>query len=276
MSGLVSTRVGDGPQPLALLHGFLGSARNLATLAAGLAAGAPRYSVYAFDLPGHGASAPLPPNADLAAVARELTASLRSITARPWTLVGHSLGGRVALKTALLEPEAVAHLTLLDITPSATPPGGETARVVEALVGAPDEAGHRDELRAWFARAGLAPAVTDWLLLNLAREGDVLRWRIDRHSLAALYPRINAEDLWSAVESRRRYGVHVVRGGRSSYVGDADRRRLEAAGVRVDTIEGAGHFLHVDRPAETLDRILNELARLGAGESEDARSTMRA
>jgi esterase len=259
VSGLAHTRLGAGPQPLALLHGFLGSGRNLATLARGLAAGAPRYSVYVFDLPGHGASPPLPAHADLDTLARTLLAAARVLAPSPWTLVGHSLGGRLALKAAMLDRGAVAHLTVLDITPSPVPPGGETARVVEALVGAPATAPTRETYRAWFTRAGLAPALTDWLLLNLARDGDELRWRIDREALAALYPRINAEDLWAAVESRRGH-VHVVRGSLSSYVCDADWRRLEAAGARVDTIDGAGHFLHVDRPAETLDRILKGLS----------------
>jgi pimeloyl-ACP methyl ester carboxylesterase len=53
--------------------------------------------------------------------------------------------------------------------------------------------------------------------------------------------------------------VQAIRGGRSSYVSDADARRLAAAGARVDTLPGAGHFLHVDRPAELLDRIVQGL-----------------
>jgi esterase len=255
---LAHTRLGDGPAPLALLHGFLGSGRNLTTLARGLATGVPQYSVYVFDLPGHGMSSPLPSQADLATLARALMAAAGALAPPPWTLVGHSLGGRLALKAALLEPAAVAQLTVLDITPSPVPPGGETARVVEALVGAPAVAPSREVFRAWFTRAGLAPALTDWLLLNLERDGDQLRWRIDRAAMAALYPCFNAEDLWAAVESRGR-GVHVIRGSRSPYVTDADYRRLEAAGARVDTVDGAGHFLHVDRPAETLDRILKGL-----------------
>ncbi len=259
MRELAHTRIGDGRRPLALLHGFLGCGRNLATLAHGLAAGAPQYSVYVFDLSGHGGSPPLPPHADLETLARPLLGAAQGLAPSPWTLVGHSLGGRVALKASLLEPAAVAHLTVLDITPSALPPGGETAQVVEALVGAPDAAPSREAFRAWFGRAGLSPALTDWVLLNLTREGEQLRWRIDRRAMASLYPRINAEDLWPAVESRGDRGLHVVRGGRSSHVSDADCRRLEAAGARVDTIEGAGHFVHVDRPAETLDRILKGL-----------------
>jgi pimeloyl-ACP methyl ester carboxylesterase len=259
VSELAVTRTGDGPQPLALLHGFLGSARNLATLAQGLTAGAPQYSVYAFDLRGHGASAPLPADADLGAVSRDLIDNLDRLGTLPWTLVGHSLGGRVALAAAGLAPARVAHLTLLDITPSRVAPGGETARVVEALVGAPDRAERREAFRAWFAEAGLPPPMIDWLLMNVVRDGDELRWRIDRRALAAFYPRINADDLWPVVESSRPYAVQLVRGGASPYVPDADCRRLEAAGARVDTVDGAGHFLHVDRPAETLERILKGL-----------------
>jgi pimeloyl-ACP methyl ester carboxylesterase len=259
VSELAHTRLGDGPRPLALLHGFLGAGRNLTTLARGLAAGARGYSVHLFDLPGHGQSPPLPPDANLGTLAREVVGTVRRLDGSPWTVVGHSLGGRVALEMALLEPTMVTHMTLLDITPSALPPGGETARVVEALVGAPDGASTRQEFRAWFTGAGLAPSLTDWLLLNLTRDGDRLRWRIDRQALAALYPRINAEDLWPAVDARGTR-VHALRGSLSPYVSDADCRRLEAAGARVDTIEGAGHFLHVDRPAETLDRILKGLS----------------
>ncbi len=155
---------------------------------------------------------------------------------------------------------ALAHLTLLDVTPSPRAPGGEVAPIVKALAEAPDAAPGREAFREWFRQAGLPPAAIDWLLLNVVHDGAVYRWRIDRAALAALYAQIGAEDLWPAVEGRRSYSVHVVRGGKSEYVSDADVRRLEAAGCRVDTIEGAGHFLHVDRPGELLDRIVHGLA----------------
>ncbi len=166
----------------------------------------------------------------------------------------------MALRAALVAPAALAHLTLLDVTPSPRAPGGEVAPIVKALAEAPDAAPGREAFREWFRQAGLPPAAIDWLLLNVVHDGAVYRWRIDRAALAALYAQIGAEDLWPAVEGRRSYSVHVVRGGKSEYVSDADVRRLEAAGCRVDTIEGAGHFLHVDRPEELLDRIVHGLA----------------
>ena len=261
MSVLAHTRVGDGPRAVLLLHGFLGAARNLATLARGLAERLRDRAVVTLDLTGHGESPPLPKHPDVAVVARDVLDTARALDlGRPWTLVGHSLGGRVALRAALLEPAAFGHLTLLDVTPSPRGPGGESAAIVKALAGAPDVARSRDAFRSWFRQAGLVPAAVDWLLLNLVHEGDVYRWRIDRAALAALYAEIYAEDLWPAVEGRRPYSVHVIRGGNSDYVSDADARRLTAAGGRVDTIEGASHFLHVDRPRELLDRIVQGLA----------------
>jgi len=261
VSVLAHARVGDGSRAVLMLHGFLGAARNLATLARGLAARLHDRSVFTLDLTGHGDSPPLPEHPDVAVIARDVLDTARALELRtPWTLVGHSLGGRVALRVALLEPTALGYLTLLDVTPSPRAPGGEVAAIVKALAGAPDVARSRDAFRAWFRQAGLVPAAVDWLLLNLVHGGDSYRWRIDRAALAALYAEIGAEDLWPAVEGRRPYSVHVIRGGNSDHISDADVRRLTAAGCRVDTIEGAGHFLHVDRPQELLDRIVQGLA----------------
>ena len=61
----------------------------------------------------------------------------------------------------------------------------------------------------------------------------------------------------NALQIRNR---RVIRGGKSDHVSDADAQRLTAAGCRVDTLEGASHFLHVDRPEELLDRIAQGLA----------------
>jgi len=260
VSVLAHTRVGTGPRAMFLLHGFLGSARNLASLARGLAQRVTGCSVIALDLTGHGDSPALPPRPDLAAIAHDALDTARALgTPPPWTLIGHSLGGRVALRAAALEPTALGHLTLLDVTPSPRPAGGEVATIVKALGAAPDVAHDRQTFRAWFRQAGLPPPAIDWLLLNLAHEGKSYRWRIDRRALTALYDEIGAEDLWPAVERRRAYTVHEIRGGASDHVPDADVRRLEAAGCRVDTIEGASHFVHVERPEELVDRIVQGL-----------------
>ena len=65
-----------------------------------------------------------------------------------------------------------------------------------------------------------------------------------------------AEDLWGAVEDARPYRVRAIRGGRSPYLPDADIRRLVAGGCSVQTLAGAGHLLHVERPRELADQLL--------------------
>ena len=253
---LAHVRAGAGRRPLVLLHGLLGSARNLSTLAHHLTERDAELGVVSFDLTGHGASPPLPPGADAAALAGDVLASARALgLATPLALVGHSLGGRVALRAALLEPTAIGLVTLLDITPGPLDDGGDVSRVLEILLRMPETFATRGQARARLVAAGLAPALADWLLLNLTPAGEGHRWRIDRRALADLHARVAAEDLWPAVERPHRFPLRCIRGGVSGYVGDVDASRLEAAGCPVTTIEGAGHFLHADRPQAVADAV---------------------
>jgi esterase len=253
---LAHVRAGTGHRPLVLLHGLLGSARNLGTLARLLAERRPDLDLIAFDLPGHGASPPLPPGADAATLAAEVLAAARALDLRPpLALVGHSLGGRVALRAAALAPAVIDAVTLLDIAPGPLAAGGQMARVLDILNEAPDTFETRGRAREHLLGAGLAPALVDWLLLNLEATGDGRAcWRVDRHALADLHARVAAEDLWPIVESPREWTLRCVRGA-PGYVSDDDARRLEAAGGPVTTIAGAGHFLHAERPHEVAEAV---------------------
>ena len=253
--------MGSGARPLVVLHGFLGSGRNLGALARLLTEGDPSLSVFVLDLTGHGASPPLPDDADLSTLAEDVMATTADLgLLAPIGLVGHSLGGRVGLRMAVGDPVMLSYLATLDISPSPTPAStGDVPRVLEALARAPERAPSRESFRRALLEQGLSPEVVEWLLLNLERDGDAHRWRIDRRALAALHARVVAEDLWPAVERSRPYGVHLIRGGRSTYVSDADAGRLQRADCRVDTVPEAGHWLHTERPAEVASLILSGL-----------------
>ena len=253
MSALAHERAGAGPRAVLLLHGLLGSARNLRALAERDTS----LGVVALDLTGHGGSPPLPPGADTATLARDVLDTARGLDlAGALTLVGHSLGGRIALRAARLAPGAIAAITLLDVAPGASSAGDGVTRILEVLRRAPVVVASRAQGRAHLIAGGLPPALADWLSLNLEPTSAGHRWRVDREALAALHARSAGEDLWPAVEGPRAYAVRCVRGGASQFVSAADARRLEAAGCPVATIEGAGHLLHVERPYQVLEAVM--------------------
>src|SRR5205823_3335682 len=99
---------GDGP-PLLLVHGLGGSATNWCELAPLLAA---RRRVLVPDLPGHGRSAALPAVSGLEPFADRLALVAEREQMLPAAVVGHSLGGLVALRLAIRRPREVAALVL--------------------------------------------------------------------------------------------------------------------------------------------------------------------
>lgn len=253
---LASSTMGTGERRAVLLHGFLGSGRNLRSLARRLSQADPSRSFELMDLTGHGTSPSLPPGATLASVAADVLETAQAVGAtEPLELIGHSLGGRVALAVLLEAPERVKHVTLLDITPSPLDTHDTGSRgVLDVLLEAPRTSRTRDEMRAHLQSTRLDPALVDWVLTNLRpAAGGGFEWRIDPPSIDEAFERINDVDLWPAVE-RDGHRVTCVRGARSYYVPDEDARRLEANGARVFTLEDAGHYLHVD--------ALDELVRL--------------
>ncbi|MEL6758881.1 MAG: alpha/beta hydrolase [Myxococcota bacterium] len=244
---------GEGSQPVALLHGFMGSGRNLSSLARRWADRQPGLRILIPDLTGHGGSPALPEPPQLENLARDLIALLlETFGSEPVTLVGHSMGGRVALLARILAPERVRAVTLIDIGPSPMDrPAGELDPVVSALLSAPSSGPSRDVFRLHFSEAGIGTALTDWLLMNLARtDSGELAWRIDRGALGRLEVNSRNLDLWPSVA----LGPTVcVRGGRSPFVGESDATRLKAEGVELHTIPEAGHFVHVDAQPELVD-----------------------
>jgi pimeloyl-ACP methyl ester carboxylesterase len=121
----VAYRVGGRGDAIALVHGLGGAATNWSEMASSLAR---RFRVVVPDLPGHGASSPLPSRArDLAPFTDAVAACLAAEGAAHAFVVGHSLGGLVALRLALRAPASVRGLVLA--APSAISSTSTRARV---------------------------------------------------------------------------------------------------------------------------------------------------
>ncbi len=247
---LFSQKVGTGPEGVVLLHGFMGSGRNLRTLAQKWAALDPSLFFLMMDLTGHGRSPALPAGADLSTLAADVlrTARAEGIEGK-LRVVGHSLGGRVGLQMILDTPAEVEEVVILDVPPGPIDPARvETGEVLAIYRGAPASAPSRDEMRAYFHSRGLSTGLTEWLLTSLVRGESGYVWQVDREALAALHARTSAADLWGAIGGD--VPVRLIRGGASPFVTEEDVRRLESLGVSVETVEGAGHYLNATHPDE--------------------------
>jgi esterase len=244
---------GDHPEavPLAILHGLFGSGRNWASIARRLAFSRP---VIAFDLRNHGASAWAGGMA-YGEMAEDVLAMLDERGCRRTALLGHSMGGKVAMTAALRDPGAVERLVVVDIAPVVYPPHHlGLVRVMRGL----DLSGIQ---RRGEADAALAAAVPDaaergFLLQNLVFDGDRARWRLNLEAIERAMPQLTGFP--PGPDSAVYHGPALfVAGGRSDYLlpehEPAIRRRFPNA--RLARIPDAGHWVHAEQPQAFLDIV---------------------
>ncbi len=236
----------EAAAPVILLHGLFGAARNLGGIARGLAAD---YRVAAFDLRNHGDS-PHDAVMDYAAMAADVAETARELGIEAAAVIGHSMGGKVAMALALTRPGLVSRLAVLDIAPVAYDHGNAAyARAMLAIPLSP--ALTRQQADDALAAAVPEAALRSFLLNNL-RLGAEPRWRVGLDEVLAAMPALldwTDPPGWLAYEGPALF----LRGGESDYVSAAAAAvaaRFPHAVQR--TIDGAGHWLHAEKPAQVI------------------------
>lgn len=223
-------------EPLVLLHGLFGSAGNFGAVQRRLATGR---RVVALDLRNHGAS-PHATAMDYPAMAGDVLETLDALGLSNPALLGHSMGGKVAMAAALLHPARVGRLIVADIAPAAYAP--HFRNIATALLAlTPD-------LTRAQADAVLAPTIPEaalrGFLLQNFRPGT--GWRIGLAEIAAALPAIESWDIAGTYPGP----ALAMLGERSEYVLPEHRPLFRALfpAVRFATLHGAGHWLHADAP----------------------------
>ena len=258
-----AVRVGadeDARTRVVFLHGLFGRGKNLASIAAGLE---PEAQSLLVDLPNHGRSAWIErfdylETADLVAdrIRAEFGATADEV---PVDVVGHSMGGKVAMVLALRHPGLVRRLAVLDIAPVASGASrGEFRHLLDALEGldlgnVARRADADAALRAEIPEEG----VRGFLLQNLRRGEDGFEWEPNLRLLSAELPAVMG---FPDLSGRRFEGpVLWMRGERSGYVEDEDAPAMRALFPRTVrlTVHDAGHWVHAEQP----DAVIAALRR---------------
>ena len=235
---------GEGP-PVILMHGLFGAGNNLGALSRFLR---DRYRVYSLDLPNHGRSSWLE-QAGPVAMADAVTAWMDAQALAKASLVGHSLGGKVAMELALSQHRRVTGLVVADIAPVVYP-SHHTAvfAALDAVLAA--GCGSREEAATIMASHLQEPDVIQFLLTSLQRgEEGRYGWRFNLEGIKRDYAAVR-----DAPAAGRHYPgpTLFIKGGESDYIQPEHREQVVSlfplASVKV--MPGCGHWLHAQQPVQ--------------------------
>jgi pimeloyl-ACP methyl ester carboxylesterase len=238
---------GNGPA-LVILHGLFGMLDNWQTLARKWA---DTHHVVLLDLRNHGRSFHTD-EMNYAVMAEDVAATLEDMSIDECVLLGHSMGGKVAMQAALTYPDLVKKLIVVDIVPRRYRPGHNA---VFAALNALDPATITDrKAAAEMMSAHLAdPGVQLFLLKNLARNpAGGFRWRMNLPAISAAYDQL----IGPVGQLGDQYDdpALFIRGGKSGYVDDEDLELIQMLFPEaiLETVAGAGHWVHAEKPEELL------------------------
>jgi pimeloyl-ACP methyl ester carboxylesterase len=232
----------------------LGSLDNWASLAKKFGEG---FKTYIIDLRNHGQS-PHSEDMDFELMAKDVLDLMDDQNIHRANLIGHSMGGKVAMQLALTRSERVGKLVIVDIAPRTYPPRHED--IFKGLLTIDlAQLTSRDEADRILSRYVPEQSMRQFLLKNLTRdEHSRFKWRMNLDGVYRSYQRLN-----EAVGSAQQFTgpVLFVRGGNSDYIRDEDHPLILKSfpNARFATIMGAGHWVHADAPSEFTGVVLEFL-----------------
>jgi len=237
---------GDQGPPLIILHGLFGSARNWQGIAKQLS---DRFSVYTVDLRNHGSSAHAD-SMDYRSMAADVLFFMQQQGIDSAVLIGHSMGGKVAMQLALSNPERFERLVVVDIAPVAYKHNFDD--VLEGLYHVPvDSIKSRKEADQYLAEKITTLSLRQFLLQNLVTNSEgAYQWRVNLTGIEQSMPAIM--DFSSVMDETFSKPSLFINGGQSSYLS----ARYRPAATKLfpqalfQTVDGAGHWPHVESPLE--------------------------
>jgi pimeloyl-ACP methyl ester carboxylesterase len=258
VQGLHTTSYGESGSRIVFCHGLFGQGRNWTRIGKELATS---HRVTLVDMPDHGRSA-WSEHFDYLDAADRVADLLTDDD--PVALVGHSMGGKIAMLLALRHPGLVERLAVVDVSPVPYPHAEEFARYIAAMQAIDlTTLERRGDADAALADAVPNPVVRSFLLQNLRHHAGAWEWQPHLDLLAR---DLGAITDWPAdrLDGAAPYGGPVlwVAGADSPYVREDYAPAMERwfPRVRRVTVKGAGHWVHSEQP-EVFTEVLRRFLR---------------
>lgn len=243
---------GDGP-PIVILHGLFGASSNWRSVGRSLAAS---FRVIVVDQRNHGQS-PHTPTMRYEEMASDVVNLLDTLDVDQAAIIGHSMGGKTAMKLALSHPSRVERLCVVDIAPMPSRSDhGPTLAAMRALnIGA---LANRAQADAALSTQISEPGMRAFVLQNLVSTADGYAWRINLDAIEASIPELlNFTPKPTANNVQRKYlnPTLFIRGEQSDYLTQAHLPSIQALfpSASLATVRNAGHWVHAEQPKAFLD-----------------------
>lgn len=239
--------LGQG-QPLILLHGLFGSSDNWGTIAKHFSQ---HYQVISLDLRNHGRS-PHHASQSYSDMAADLAALYNTLGLDSAHLLGHSLGGKVAMQFATQYPKRLNKLMIVDMAMRAY--ADEHTHLIDAMMALDlSNIQSRHEADKALSSAISNKMVRQFLLMNLKKTDSALHWRINLPALKANYPALQ-----QTVCEYTTYDQPClfIRGERSDYVQQSDIEQIKKHFTNAQfTSLPAGHWVHAEQPQLFIEKV---------------------
>jgi len=248
----MKSQIAQSDIPVLMIHGLFGSLENLAGVAKQLSA---EREVYLIDLPNHARSAHTNDTSH-GKMADAVAAWMQEHNLECADIVGHSLGGKVAMQLALTTPSLVRHLVVIDIAPAHYTP--HHTEVFDGLNSLDlKRVSNRREADAHMIQFVPNADVRSFLLKNLVKNTDAsvdnkdnaFMWRFNLPVLSRDYALLIQGNVQAVFAGR----VLFIKGGHSDYIIESYRHdivsRFPHAAVKV--VNDTGHWLHAEKPVVT-------------------------
>lgn len=255
--------------PIVIVHGLYGSSDNWMTVGKKLSA---RYKVYMIDLRNHGHS-PKSEEFSYELMKKDLAEFFEQQRIEKAMLLGHSMGGKVAMCFAADYPEKIEKLIIADIAPKDYFLLNDESQyyqhrdILRALLEIDFNGMHsRKEVEAFLNERIDSRAIVQFLLKNVHRkkEDHHFEWRLN---VRALYD--NLDEIISGVNERWfedrlpifNYPVLFIKGEKSNYIRPEDYTTIQRIYPQalISVIPDAGHWLHAEQPQLFMEALENFL-----------------
>lgn len=239
---LYSQILGEG-EPLIIMHGVFGMSDNWQTLGRKWSE---NYEVHLLDMRNHGRS-PHSEDFSYELMSDDLVEYMDSHNIEKARILGHSMGGKVAMLFSVFNPERTERLVVADIAPKPYKPHHQ--QILDALQNLDlQNIESRAEASEQFAIK--EEGTRQFLLKSLYwKDKGQLAWRFNVPVIAREIVNVGEGLAGQAIY----YGPTLfVRGGNSWYIkdDDMDEIAIHFPEARLETIDGAGHWLHAEKPRE--------------------------